>query len=173
MKKSAAVIVMVLLTASFFPFTGMAQGKIGHLNSDELIRAMPETDSINKILSDLENEYKRLAEQMEVQYNQVYEAYTAQSESMKPLEKKLKESELIDIQKRRQAFVEESQTEYQKRHQELFNPVLQKAQKAIQEVGKENGFQYIIDSAQGILLMLPDDESLNLLTKVKQKLGIR
>lgn len=173
MKKSSVIIVMVLLTVSFSPITGMAQGKIGHLNSDELIRSMPETDSINKILGDLENEYKRLAEQMEVQYNQAYEAYTAQAESLSPLEKRLKESELLDMQKRRQTFAGESQTEYQKRQQELFNPVLLKAQKAIQETGKENGFQYIIDSAQGILLMMPDDESLNLLSKVKQKLGIK
>jgi len=77
------------------------------------------------------------------------------------------------MQKRIQTFTAESQSDYQKRQQELFQPVLQKAQKAIQEVGKENGLLYILDSAQGLLLYLPEDESFNILPLVKKKLGIK
>ncbi|MFA5816301.1 MAG: OmpH family outer membrane protein [Bacteroidales bacterium] len=79
----------------------------------------------------------------------------------------------MDMQKRIQTFTAESQSDYQKRQQELFQPVLQKAQKAIQEVGKENGLLYILDSAQGLLLYLPEDESFNILPLVKKKLGIK
>ncbi|TSA32608.1 MAG: OmpH family outer membrane protein [Porphyromonadaceae bacterium] len=173
MKKSIPIIVVALFLGSFLLTSGFSQGKIGHLNSDELIKSMPETDSINKILSDLSDEYKRLGEDLDVKYNQALEAYTSQAETLKPLEKKLKESELLDMQKRIQAFTSETQTGYQKRQQELYQPVLLKAQNAIKEVGKENGLLYILDSAQGLLLYLPEDESFNILPLVKKKLGIK
>lgn len=152
---------------------GFSQTRIGHLNSDELIRSMPETDSINKILSDLSDDYKRLGEDLEVKYNQALEAYNNQAETLKPLEKKLKETELLDMQKRIQTFSTESQNDYQKRHQELYQPVLVKAQNAIKEVGKESGLLYILDSAQGLILYFPEDETFNILPLVKKKLGIK
>ena len=173
MKKLTLFVTILLIVGSAFPITGFSQGKIGHLNSDELVRAMPETDSINKILSDLEAEYRKIGEELGVGYNRALEAYNTQMETLKPIEKKLKETELLDMQKRIQTFTTDSENEYQKRRQELYAPVLLKAQNAIQQVGKENGFLYVLDSAQGLLLLIPDDESLNLLPLVKQKLGIK
>jgi outer membrane protein len=173
MKKSLSIVGLALLLGFLYLPSGIAQSKIGHLNSDELIKSMPETDSINKILSDLSDEYKRLGEELDVKYNQAAEAYTSAAETMKPLEKKLKESELLDMQKRIQTFTAESQSSYQKRQQELYQPVLLKAQNAIKEVGKENGLLYILDSAQGLLLYIPEDESFNILSLVKKKLGIK
>jgi len=172
MKRTMSIAVTAIL-AGFLCTTGFAQGKIGHLNSDELIKSMPETDSINKILSSLSDDYKRLGEELTVKYNQAYEAYNSQAEAMKPMEKKLKESELNDIQTRLQTFTKESQADYQKRQQELFQPVLLKARNAIKEVGNENGLLYILDSAQGQLLYMPADESYNILPLVKKKLGIK
>jgi outer membrane protein len=172
MYKSITIAVATILTGCFVFTSTFAQGKIGHLNSDELIKSMPETDSINKILNDLSAEYKRLGEDLEVKYNQALEAYNTQAETLKPVEKKLRESELLDLQKRIQTFSTESQNDYQKRLQELSQPVLQKARNAIQEVGKELKLQYILDSSQGVILYLPEDESLNILPQVKKKLGI-
>jgi len=170
--KNLSAIILTLLSMVLFSLSGYSQGKIGHLNSEEVIQAMPETDSINKILNALQADYRKLAEELEVQYNNVVEEYSSQYESLKPMERKLKESEIGDLQKRIQTFSTESQNEYVKQRQDLFSPVYEKARKAIEEVGKANGFQYIIDSSQGILLLLPEDESLNLLPRVKQKLGI-
>jgi outer membrane protein len=172
MNKSISMGLAAILIGCSLWTSGFAQSKIGHLNSDELIRSMPETDSINKILSDLALEYKKLGEELEVNYNQALEAYNTQLETLKPLEKKLKESELLDMSKRIQTFSTESQNDYQKRHTELYQPVYLKAQNAIREVGKENGFLYVLDSAQGLLLLLPEDESFNILPLVRKKLGI-
>jgi len=173
MYKSISIAVVTILTGCFFFTSSFAQGKIGYLNSDELVKSMPETDSINKILSDLSAEYKRLGEDLEVKYNQTLEAYNTQAETLKPVEKKLRESELLDLQKRIQTFSTESQNDYQKRLQELSEPVLLKARNAIQEVGKELKLQYILDSSQGVILYLPEDESFNILPQVKKKLGIQ
>lgn len=173
MKKSTFMGVFAITIWCLVHTGSFAQNKIGHLNSDELIRSMPETDSINKILSTLEDEYQKLGEDMQVKYNQALEDYNSRQETLKPLEKKLKESELLDLQKRIQLFATESQKDYQKRQQELFQPVLQKAHNAIKEVGRENNLLYILDSANGQLLYVPLDESYNILPLVKSKLGIK
>lgn len=173
MKKSISITVMAILVGCFLFTGGFSQNKIGHLNSDELVRSMPETDSINKILTQLSDDYKRLGEELDVKYRQAFEAYTNQAETLKPMEKKLKESELVDMQQRIQTFSTESQSDYQKRHQELYQPILLRAQNAIKEVGKENGLLYILDSAQGFILYIKEDESLNILPLVQKKLGIK
>jgi outer membrane protein len=72
-----------------------------------------------------------------------------------------------------QTFTTESQAGFQKRQQELYQPVWLKAQNAIKEVGKENNLLYILDSSQGIILYLAEDESFNILPLVKKKLGIK
>jgi outer membrane protein len=173
MKKTFSMAAMMVIVASTCWTAGFAQTKIGYLNSDELVRSMPETDSVNKILSDLSDEYQRMGEDLQVRYNQALEAYNAQAETLKPLEKKLKESELMDMGKRIQTFTTESQADYQKRQQELYQPITIKAQNAIKEVGKENNLLYILDSAQGLILYQPEDESYNILPLVKKKLGIK
>jgi outer membrane protein len=173
MKNSISFAVIVLLVGCSLWTGGFAQTKIGHLNSDELIKSMPETDSISKILSALSDEYQKLGEELDVKYNQALDAYNTQLETLKPLEKKLKESELLDMQKRIQTFAAESKTDFQKRQQELYQPVYLKAQNAIKEVGKENNLLYILDSAQGLILYQPEDESYNILPLVRKKLGIK
>lgn len=173
MFKSFSIAVIAVLAGCSLWTAGFGQGKIGHLNSEELIKSMPETDSITRVLKDLSDEYKRLGEELDVKYNQAVDAYTSQAETLKPMEKKLKESELQDMQKRIQTFGTESQAGYQKRYQELLQPIQVKAQKAITEVGKENGLTYILDSAQGVILYMSEDEALNILPLVKKKLGIK
>jgi hypothetical protein len=51
MKKSFFIAVFTICTCLLLSSGSFAQNKIGHLNSDELLRSMPETDSINKILT--------------------------------------------------------------------------------------------------------------------------
>ena len=173
MSKSISIAAFAIIIGCSIITGGFAQSKIGHLNSDELIAAMPETDSIKKVLSDLSDEYKRLGEELDVKYNQALDAYNTQIETLKPLERKLKESELLDMQKRIQTFATESQNDYQKRYQAMYQPILLKAQNAIKEVGKENQLLYILDTAQGFLLYIPEDESFNILPLVKKKLGLK
>ena len=51
-------------------------------------------------------------------------------------------------------------------------PVLQKAEKAIKDVAKENGFTYIFDLARGPIIYFDETMSIDILPLVKAKLGI-
>ena len=58
----------------------------------------------------------------------------------------------------------------QEKEQELLEPILSKARKAIDEVALEGEFTYIFDKSQGSLLYA--NESENILNLVKKKLKL-
>ena len=58
----------------------------------------------------------------------------------------------------------------QKKQFDLLTPIIEKAQKAIQDVAKEKDIKYVFDSAPGKGLIVFEGE--NLLQEVKTKLGI-
>jgi outer membrane protein len=59
----------------------------------------------------------------------------------------------------------------QQQRQQLFQPIQDKAVKAISDVAAENGFTYILDSGVGVVVYsAPNAE--NILPLVKKKLGL-
>ena len=133
---------------------------------------MPEADSAQSQLLALNDELVRTGEELQVEFNKAYLDYEQKRDSLSPLIRKTKEDALNDMQIRIQEFGTMSQQEIETKRQELYQPILIKAQNAITEVADENGFDYVIDTAQGIVLKVPSDESLNILPLVQAKLGI-
>lgn len=146
--------------------------KLGHINSQELLAAMPDSDSAKV---KIESEAKQLEDQLElmqVEYNKKLEQYVKEKATYSPLILQTKESELNDLQQRIQAFQQTAQQEIQRKQQEIFQPVLDKANKAIEQVGRENGFTYIFDTSTGVLLFEADNAT-NVLPLVKAKLNLK
>jgi outer membrane protein len=152
----------------------MAQNlKFGHINSDELIRTLPEFDSATVKLEKFQKELVNALELMNVELNNKSEAYNKESKNLTDIVKQTKEQELMDMQRRLQEFQTNAQTQYQEKQVELFQPVYAKVDKAIKEVGKDNGFTYIFDVAKGSLLYFDEAKSTNILTLAKAKLGVK
>ena len=80
------------------------------------------------------------------------------------------ESEIMDLQQRIQSFQASAQEQLQMKEQDLLQPIIDKAKKAIEDVAKENGYTYIFDSGLGVLLYMPEGDDVKAL--VKTKLGI-
>jgi outer membrane protein len=53
----------------------------------------------------------------------------------------------------------------------MYKPILEKADKAIKDVAKENKYDYIFDASGGAILFAKDSD--NVLSLVKTKLGIK
>ena len=152
-----------------------AQQKIGHINSQELLMAMPERDSALKVLEDQRQEILKQSEELRVEYNVKLESYIQQRDSLSPLIVKTKEDELNDFQARINNFEAAAEQELAAKQQELFQPMIDKAQNAIKSVAEENGYTYILDIAaqSGAVLYFPEGETYNILPLVKAKLGIQ
>jgi outer membrane protein len=147
--------------------------KFGHINSDELIQTMPEYDSATVKLEKFRKDLINALELMQVELNTKSEAYQKESKNLSDIVKQTKEQELIDMNKRIQDFQSNAQTQLQNKQTEVFQPIYTKVDKAIKDVGKENGFLYVFDVAKGALLYFDETKSVNVLPLVKTKLGLK
>ncbi|HZY25615.1 MAG TPA: OmpH family outer membrane protein [Bacteroidales bacterium] len=173
MKRFVSIAVLMVVIA-FAGKNAMAQNfKFGHINSDELIQAMPEYDSATVKLEKFRKELVNALELMGVELNNKNEAYQKDSKNLSDIVKQTKEQELVDMQKRIQDFQNNAQTQLQNKQTEVFQPIYAKVDKAIKDVGKENGFLYVFDIAKGALLYYDETKSINVMPLVKTKLGLK
>jgi outer membrane protein len=149
--------------------------KFGHVNSDELIQSLPEFDSASVDLDNFRKELVNALELMSVELNNKSDAYNRESKNFSDVVKQAKENELVDMNRRIQEFQTGAQEQLQNKQAELFQPIMTKVDKAIKDVGKENGFIYVFDISQGrsALLYFDETKSTNLTTLVKAKLGVK
>lgn len=170
MKRFIGIAALVL----FASFTGHAQSlKFGHINSEEVIRALPEFDSANVSLEKLQKELVNTLELMQVELNNKNDAYTKESKNLSELVRQTKEQDIIDLNRRMQEFQQSAQEQLQNKQVEIFQPIYAKVDKAIKDVGKENGFVYIFDISKGSLLWFDETKSTNVTTLAKAKLGLK
>ena len=173
MKRFVTIAALIVVVA-FAGKNAMAQSfKFGHINSDELIQTMPEYDSATVKLEKFRKELVNALELMGVELNNKNEAYQKESKNLSDIVKQTKEQELVDMQKRIQDFQNNAQTQLQNKQTEVFQPIYAKVDKAIKDVGKENGFFYVFDVAKGALLYFDETKSVNVMPLVKTKLGLK
>jgi outer membrane protein len=147
--------------------------KLGHINSQELLAAMPASDSAQKKLEGIAQDHEAVLEEMSVEFNKKFENYRKAMEAgtLSDLARSSKEAELEDLQTRIQTFEQTAQQDLQKKRVELFTPVQEAALKAVNEVAEEEGFTYIFDTGMGAVVYTAP-ESIDILPLVKAKLGI-
>jgi outer membrane protein len=170
--KKYFVTLLTLAVISFGAANAQKAQKIGHINSQELLAAMPESDSAQKKIEALAKEHESVLEEMTVEYNKKLEALNKDYATFSDLAKASKEAELQDLQNRIQTFQQSAQDDLQKKRMEFFKPIQDKALKAVNDVAAENGFSYILDSGIGAVVYEGPDAQ-DILPLVKKKLGLQ
>jgi len=172
MKNSFKVIIVALLIA--MPALSFAQKayKFGHVNKQDIIQVLPDRDSAIVKLQKFQKDLESSLETMNAEYQTKLQKYVEEKEKLDPLIRQSKEKELTSLQQNTQQFTENAQQLYQQKQNELMQPIIEKIQKAINEVGKEGGFTYIFDlAAQSVAYYSSDSQDVTEL--VKQKLNIK
>jgi outer membrane protein len=173
MKRSISIAVLISIVALAGQSAIAQNFKFGHINSDELIQSMPDYDSATVKLEKFRKELLNALDLMSVEFNTKNESYQKESKNLSDIVKQTKEQELVDMQKRIQDFQGNAQQQLQNKQTEVFQPIYVKVDKAIKDVGKENGFLYVFDVAKGALLYFDEAKSINVLSLVKTKLGLK
>jgi outer membrane protein len=170
--KDYVKIMIVLMILGFAADCGYAQKqKFGHINSDELMKVMPGSDSAVAKFSAYAKELDSIAKIMQEELNAKYDYFTKNEAKMSDLIKQTKSKELQELQGRIQSFQTSAQEDLKKQQAEILQPIIDKAKGAIDKVAKANGYTYIFDNRQGILLYAsPTDDIFPL---VKKELGIK
>ena len=145
--------------------------KFGHVNSTELITAMPESDSAQAEIENLAREYELQIEVMTVELNKKYDDYLTNRDTFTELIRQTKEADINEMNQRIQSFEQNAQADLQNKQQEWLIPIYEKANNAIKEVAEENGFLYIFDISRGNPVYF-SDQSEDIMPLVRTKLGM-
>jgi outer membrane protein len=145
--------------------------KFGHVTSEALLQAMPEYDSAQQELQELQQHYELEIERIQVEINKKIEEFNQGEAAMSELIKEAKASEIQELQMRLQNFSQTAQQDLQQQGMRVIQPVMEKARNAINEVAKEHGLIYVFDLSQGNPVYT-SEESLDMVPLVKAKLGI-
>ena len=169
------IIKVFFLAVALFAMNGFVSAqtvKIAHVNTSKIMEDMPERTKAEK---SLENYYNELQEQLKTmlgEYQNKLQDYQANAETMSNLVKQSKEKELVDLESRITAFQNSAENDFEAKRAELLKPLLEKIQNAIDAVGKEKGFTYILDTATGAAVYIGPD-AVDVTKDVKAKLGIK
>jgi len=168
MKKLIALAAIVLLNISFL--NAQKTPKFGHINSNELLSLMPERTAAAAKIDTFTKEIEKQMKELMAEYQGKYEKFERDAPNLPEILKKDRLEEIKNLENRIRNFQQDAQASLEQKEQELIEPILTKAKKAIEEVAKENGYTYIFDTSVGAVLYW--EESDNVLNLVKKKLKI-
>lgn len=171
MKKLTQVFLLIAML-SLSGFASAQSLKIGYIDSNEIMGIMPEKDTIELKLQNFEKQLETELRAMANEYQTKLGDYQNNLATMSNLIRQSKEKELTNLQTRIQEFQQSADVEYGDKRNELLTPLIDKVKKAIDDVGKENNYTYIIDSATGVLLHIGANAE-NVTPLVKKKLGLK
>ena len=157
--------------------TSVFAQKLGRINMQELVFAMPETAEMQKNLEAYQKELQDQLETIGVEFNNKLNEYTKQvsdkNSTMSDSVRQLKEKELNDLKTRYDEFVQVSQQDMQKKQGELLEPIIVKAQDAVKEVSKAGGYTVVYDTSVNAVAYFDEAVVTDILPAVKTKLGIK
>ena len=171
MKKFALILGLgLMVTVSSFAL-GEAGVKLGYVNSQELLSIMPDMTKADNDLKTFAKQYQDQLEAMGKEFEKKGTDYQTNEKTMSDAVKTVKQKELQDLEVRIREYQQSAQEKIGKKKEELYKPILEKADKAIKDVAKEKGYDYVFDASGGTLLYAKEGD--NLLPLVKAKLGIK
>ncbi|WP_445752715.1 OmpH family outer membrane protein [Polaribacter sp.] len=143
--------------------------KFGHIDFEKLVAEMPQTTKLKSDIEKLGKTYQDEIEGMGKKLEAKVKKYQAEQNAQT---KEINESRALEVQQENQRYEQLRQTAYQemqKKQAEGLNPIIEKAQKAIEDVAAAKGIVYVFDSSVGKGLIVSKGE--DLFNAVKAKLG--
>ena len=151
--------------------TASAQ-KFGHVNSQEIIQAMPEFTKARTDIEALTKQYEADLKSMQDELQKKSEAYEKEQATLPANIKQRRETELTEMYQKIQQSYQDNQQALAKEQSERMQAITTKVLDAIKSVGEAGGYVYIMDLTGGIPF-ISSPLSTDVTAQVKAKLGLK
>ena len=148
-----------------------AQSKIAHIDTQALVSSMPEMKTAGQELERISKTYETELRNLASTFEAKVKRYESEADSKSEEENMKRAQELQDMQTNIQEYRNTAMRELEQKEADIYQPLLEKAKKAIEKVGKAQGFDYILDSTLGIGVIMAEGK--DLLVDVKKELNIK
>ncbi len=136
---------MLFMLMLLAPMATFAQ-KFGHVDTQAIMQSLPELSKVNGELEALSKEYQNQLEEMQKELQTKSENYQKMQSTMNETKKQETEAELNKLYEKYQQALQDNQVAFQRAQQEKMQPIQDKVFQAIENVGKNGGYVYIMQT---------------------------
>ncbi len=149
-----------------------AQSKIGHINSESIMQTLPEAIDAQKTLDGLVSQWEAELQKMQADWKKKFEDYDKKKliltdQARADQEKDLRSLDQAVQDYRNRKFGQNGEL-FQKQN-EVMKPIQNKIFQVLEDIAKEDGYDYVFDKSGQILLLYASDKN-DLTTKVIQRM---
>jgi outer membrane protein len=155
------LILIALMLAGLAGVTS-AQTKIGHINSEAIMQALPEAVDAQKSLDAIVAQWEAELQKMQGEWKKKFDDYDKQKLILTDQVRAEKEKELRDLDQsiadyRNKKFGQNGEL-FQKQN-DVMKPIQNKMFQILSEIAKEDGYDYVFDKSGEILLLYASDKN--------------
>lgn len=158
MKRFIAVVLVLVMAACI----SVAQTKVGHISSEAIMQALPEAIDAQKSLDAMVSGWENELQKKQVDWKKKFDDYEKRKliltdQSRAEAEKELRELDQAISDFRNKKFGQNGEL-FQKQN-EVMKPIQNKIFKVLEEIAKEDNYDYIFDKSGDILLLFASDKN--------------
>ena len=170
--------IILLLFLTFTAFTSTFAQRFAFVDSDYILKHMPEYAAAQKQLAALSDQWQKEVDGKSQELERLYKSYEADQVLMTADMKKRREAEISDKEKavkdfQRQKFGPDG--ELSKKSTSLIKPIQERLTKAIQAVAEGDDLDMIFDKNSEVIMLYANpryDKSADVITKLGLKPGV-
>ena len=151
--------------------TANAQAKFGHVNTQEIIQAMPEYDKAKNEIDALQKQYEADLKSMQDELQKKGEAFEKEQATLPENIKQRRQQELTEMYQNIQQSYQDNQQALAKASQDKMQAIQAKVLDAIKAIGQSGQYVYIMEN--GSLPYISATLSTDITAQVKAKLGLK
>lgn len=153
--------IVILLLALCVAGTMVAQTKIGHINSESIMQTLPEAIDAQKSLDALVSQWETELQKLQADWKRKFDDYDKKKLILTDQARAEQEKELRDLDQavadfRNKKFGQNGEL-FQKQN-DVMKPIQNKIFKVLDEIAKEDGYDYIFDRSGEILLLYANEK---------------
>lgn len=152
------------------PMAAFAQ-KFGHINSQEVMQAMPEATQMRTEMEALQKQYEEDEKAMIAEYQKKVEDFQKDEATMPDNMKQRKVQEIQEMEQKITQARQDNAQALQKAYTDKLTPIQSKVMEAIKSVGNAGGYVYIMETNS--IPFINTTLSTDVTAQVKAKLGIK
>ncbi len=172
MKKTGIILIASVLLFTVGLTNDLFAQKVAHLNSAQILSEMPEVLAADAELETLQQQLvaqaQRKVEALQRDYQELMQR--EQQGDLSPRQMQEEQMKLREKEMELQQEDQQIQQTLMRKREELLDPIIDKVQRAIEDVARENNFEYVLDTSAGTVLYF--DESMNIGALVREKLEL-
>jgi outer membrane protein len=142
--------------------SGGAQSKIAHINSEAIMQALPEAVDAQKSLDQLVAQWEAELRRMQSEWKRKFDEFDKRKLILTDQARADQERELRDLDQRisdyRNKKFGQNGELFQKQN-EVMKPIQNKMFKVLEEIARDDGYDYIFDKSGEVLLLYANEKS--------------